>query len=155
MNSKAPEKACRKCGGSFPLDGFHVDRAAHDGHRSFCKPCERQRNRENYYRDHDKTMAAEKRKRADPKTRERNNMHQRNTYHRYPEKYAARFKLNRAIETGQLVRQPCHVCGAAKSQGHHHDYNKPLDVEWLCQVCHSKEHRTSPEGLADLEKGAA
>jgi hypothetical protein len=38
------------------------------------------------------------------------------------------------------LRQPCEKCGYHKSQAHHHDYSKPLDVNWLCFACHRKEH---------------
>lgn len=36
----------------------------------------------------------------------------------------------------------CPRCGEKKLvQAHHHDYNKPLEIEWLCHLCHSQEHR--------------
>ncbi|WP_443700185.1 hypothetical protein [Pseudomonas sp.] len=51
-----------------------------------------------------------------------------------------------AVERGELVRpDECSKCGAAPKrkvdgksaiQGHHEDYNKPLDVEWICAKCH-------------------
>ena len=53
-----------------------------------------------------------------------------------PLKYRARNAVSYAIASGKLVRLPCVVCGNPKSQGHHHDYSKPLDVEWLCHKCH-------------------
>ena len=49
-----------------------------------------------------------------------------------------------AIDRGDLVRpKRCSKCGRApKARGraaihaHHHDYRKPLAVEWLCAKCH-------------------
>ena len=38
----------------------------------------------------------------------------------------------------------CESCGAATNSrllhGHHADYSKPLEVEWLCRKCHLAEH---------------
>jgi len=39
------------------------------------------------------------------------------------------------------MRRPCTVCGAMKSEAHHEDYSKPLEVTWLCRTCHKAEHR--------------
>lgn len=63
---------------------------------------------------------------------------------KYPEKVKARSLLIRAIKSGKLKRLPCEVCGIEKSEGHHKDYSKPLDVEWLCSYHHRlKEGRIS------------
>jgi hypothetical protein len=45
-----------------------------------------------------------------------------------------------AIQSGVLTPQPCEVCGKEKSQGHHEDYSKPLDVIWLCIRHHHDRH---------------
>jgi hypothetical protein len=55
-------------------------------------------------------------------------------------KIAARRKLRHEVESGRIQQQPCQVCGNLKSQAHHADYCKPLDVEWLCTVHHAAEH---------------
>ncbi len=55
-------------------------------------------------------------------------------------KHIARWKLNRAIVSGKITRQPCEVCGSPKSDGHHDDYSKPLDVRWLCPIHHAAFH---------------
>lgn len=55
----------------------------------------------------------------------------------------------KAIEKGILVPEPCETCGEngrmkdgrRKVQGHHDDYNKPLEVRWLCQPCHHEWHK--------------
>jgi hypothetical protein len=48
-----------------------------------------------------------------------------------------------AIEDGVLVRpDQCEACGGGgRIMGHHDDYSKPLDVRWLCDVCHGKWHQ--------------
>lgn len=57
-----------------------------------------------------------------------------------------------AVKRGILKRKAvCEKCGATPvfSDGrsgihaHHRDYNKPLDVMWLCQQCHHEWHKNN------------
>lgn len=54
----------------------------------------------------------------------------------------ARHALRYAIKSGTIVRPSrCSRCpSATRLQAHHHDYNRPLDVIWLCENCHRREH---------------
>lgn len=54
-------------------------------------------------------------------------------------KVRARKLLSRAVAAGKIVQQPC-KCGSTKTQAHHPDYTKPLEVEWMCAKCHSQHH---------------
>lgn len=57
-------------------------------------------------------------------------------------------KVRSAIATGKLKRpRKCQRCGQhdikcsdgrTRIQAHHHDYSKPLDVEWICIKCHAQ-----------------
>lgn len=53
-------------------------------------------------------------------------------------KLAAHAAVHRAVKTGDLVKpSACSRCGLeGPVEGHHRDYSKPLDVEWLCWWCH-------------------
>jgi hypothetical protein len=53
---------------------------------------------------------------------------------------AARSYANVYLRRGKLTREPCLHCGSMFSQMHHPDYDKPLDVLWLCRKCHMAEH---------------
>ena len=44
------------------------------------------------------------------------------------------------LKRGKLVRQPCQVCGSQDSVMHHEDYDKPLEVTWLCLKHHLERH---------------
>lgn len=71
-----------------------------------------------------------------------------------------------AVRKG-LIKRPTHCarCGALDPrgrdgrtllQGHHADYSKPLDVEWICVKCHRKETRLplgERNGNAKLRSG--
>ena len=39
----------------------------------------------------------------------------------------------------------CEGCGAKKVHAHHPDYDKPVDVKWLCASCHHQEHAMHAE----------
>jgi hypothetical protein len=59
---------------------------------------------------------------------------------RNPQKVKARSAVFVALRAGKLIRQPCEVCGAPKSEAHHPSYEKPLYVRWFCKKHHENEH---------------
>jgi hypothetical protein len=58
-----------------------------------------------------------------------------------PIRIAARATARQSKARGTLVPQPCLVCGAGNAQMHHVDYDRPLDVAWLCDTHHKGWHR--------------
>lgn len=56
-------------------------------------------------------------------------------------KHEARWQAGHAVTSGKIKKSPCSKCGNPKSEMHHPDYYKPLDVLWLCRACHIQEHR--------------
>ena len=45
------------------------------------------------------------------------------------------------IVRGHLTPLPCKHCGGTTNiQIHHKDYDKPLEVEWICRSCHMDHH---------------
>lgn len=63
----------------------------------------------------------------------------------------ARSAVNHAVRDGRLLRLPCRLCGEEKTEGHHEDYSKPLDVVWLCKPDHHKVHE-NPELLTPTKE---
>lgn len=60
---------------------------------------------------------------------------------KYPEKEKAHRVVTNAVANGTIISQPCYKCGSGKSQAHHEDYSKPLDIVWLCKMHHMERHR--------------
>jgi hypothetical protein len=57
--------------------------------------------------------------------------------------------LNRKEHWGLIPPSECSGCGdVGRVEAHHDDYNKPLEVRWLCRSCHKQFHH-------ELKKGAA
>lgn len=52
----------------------------------------------------------------------------------------ARSYANVYLRRGKIKKQTC-KCGDSNSQMHHEDYDKPLEVIWLCRECHLDLHR--------------
>lgn len=56
-------------------------------------------------------------------------------------KEMARRQIFLQVRSGRLVPLPCNRCGSTKgrrghTEAHHKDYSKPLEIEWLCTLCH-------------------
>ena len=58
------------------------------------------------------------------------------------DKHYARTTLRAGILSGKIERP--HKCSLCETEccphGHHADYSKPLEVEWLCISCHTEKH---------------
>ncbi len=59
----------------------------------------------------------------------------------FDEKYNCRKTLRNAVKRGLVVKESCKICGELKTEAHHNDYSKPLDVIWLCRRHHHLIHR--------------
>lgn len=114
------QKPCNVCRKTLPVDAFYRDSSRITGYFYRCKPCDKgvRRNSSAY-------RAKQKREKL-----------------KYPEKALARALLHVAIKKGVVVRPVnCEACKQTrKVYGHHPDYSKPLEVVWLCSVCHYAIH---------------
>lgn len=79
----------------------------------------------------------ERRKSGGPAEYERERWHNDPEYRR---RKAARNATQGALRRGALVRQACEVCGSDSAEAHHDDYDRPLDVRWLCRAHHAAHH---------------
>jgi hypothetical protein len=75
-----------------------------------------------------------------------------NAYHRrHPERLKARSMVHDAVRRGELKQEPCRICSNPKSEAHHEDYMKPLEVDWLCNDCHKDLHRQRKKRKATVQ----
>ena len=52
-------------------------------------------------------------------------------------KQSAHSKIKYLINTGKVIKTACESCGSTLFvEAHHADYNKPLEIKWLCKKCH-------------------
>lgn len=146
------EKSCYKCGKVQPLADFYARNRE-------CKTCtkldtkeryaklktdpiwvvaDRKRNRELHarYRKEGKVYIESKQQRSD---------RLRGYKLRNPDKTRAHYITQYAIKTERIRRMPCRVCGLNKSEAHHEDYDKPLEITWFCKQHHMEYHAAKRE----------
>ena len=91
----------------------------------------------------------------DPANRERRNAQMRGYAQQHKDRHTARRRLRSAIESGQVNRLPCEVCGTLETHGHHVAYDLPLAVTWLCQKHHQQLHaEAKATGAARATEGS-
>ena len=146
-------KVCRDCGKVQLLSFYYWMRSAHGKRvrypRPECKQC---------FWD----AAVARRKLNGPKERAR----QRDWYrrrravalakrhrHKNPIKERARSAVAHALRAGRLQRpKKCSCCGrrGIAIEAHHPDYTKPLQVKWLCRICHAAQ---GPKPVGNRTRG--
>jgi hypothetical protein len=136
----AAMKRCPRCGETKSPSEFYKNAARADGLQDWCKPCKVASNRAWQENSRDKKNEIHR------KWREANPSSVRESDSRWkehnPEKVRAWSVAKYALLGGALKRSPCEVCGGTENvHGHHDDYDKPLDVRWLCAKHHAQEHR--------------
>lgn len=134
------EKACFKCSRVLPLSEFYRHSTMKDGHLNKCRDCAKRDVRENRASKREQYSAYEAKRFRDPGRKASVLRHQRTRRERHPDRYRARTAVGNALRDGRLQRLPCESCGNPRSQAHHADYSKPLEVRWLCFPCHRAEH---------------
>lgn len=152
-------KICFKCGEEKPIEMFYKHAMMADGHLNKCKECTKRDVRENrkdkvdYYREYDAwrfQARDEERERRDRYARtERGKAALKKATDKFksvnPDARAAHVLLGNAVRRGEIKKpECCPQCGQFKPSrqihAHHEDYSKPLEVVWMCAMCHVEHH---------------
>jgi len=133
-------KICFKCGDDKPLSEFYKHSGMKDGHLNKCKNCNKIDVANNYKNKKQQYQVYEKERFKRTERKEHILKYQQKRRKKFPEKARAWNAVSNAIRDGRLIRLPCQNCGDERSQAHHTNYSKPLDVEWLCFKCHRHVH---------------
>lgn len=146
--SDLASKQCFKCGEVKPLAEFYRHPQMADGHLNKCKECTKMdvaRYRRGQGRE--RVLAYERQRARLPQRQRLARRVQRRLRRRHPERNRAYQALRRAVRAG-VVSKPsrCENCGRddVPLHGHHNDYGRALEVEWLCEHCHRTcRHQTT------------
>lgn len=150
---KLKTKKCTKCLLVLPHSAYTPHHKNQGGVRSRCRRCEAAVKRERcrrpdvvlrnraYYREYymKNRDAVQRKARLKDERRRRAGLVTVDPY-----RFRARYTLRHAVTAGRIKKpKECEGCGwIGNLHGHHHKgYNKPLDVQWLCSICHGKKHR--------------
>lgn len=126
-------KRCTKCGAEKPLEEFAPRKDRPSGRESHCRQCQNEKART----PEGKAI----KKRNDEKSGNRRKASWRD---RNPKKRYAHEQVAYALRIGKLIKQGCEICGE-DAVGHHDDYDKPLEVRWLCPQHHIAWHKEHGE----------
>lgn len=136
---KVAMKRCSRCGQDKELSEFNNNRSAKDGKHHYCRICKCKADSEHEARTGREVRRASA-KRSYLKHRKSRQERYRNYDRNNKDKRAAYDAVKYALQHGRLTKEPCAICGSTRSQAHHEDYSRPLDVVWLCSQHHMARH---------------
>ena len=143
-------KTCSKCAVEQPLSNFYKSKLGKGGLQSRCKSCIGATHRDWRKKNLDRRAQyiSQWRKESGGEYIKSIRQWEKNN----PAKRRAHTIVKSAKKRGLLIPKPCEKCGEHKVEAHHDDYNKPLEVRWLCKRCHWALHSKLEIGDALIEK---
>lgn len=124
-------KKCERCKQNLPPAAFNRDASRADGLRYVCRECQSEERQQYWQRVQCGRPYSERKERSERYKRS----------HRVQD-LASHAVRNAVMRNKMEQANACERCGAiGVLHGHHADYSKPLEVEWLCSLCHHREHR--------------
>ena len=138
------KKKCFKCNKTKNIYAFYRHKQMTDGHLGKCKECAKKDATEHRNKNIEKIRKYD-RIRATLPHRKRLSTKNCQAYRiKYPLRFAATTILSNAIRSKKIEKpKRCSMCNKkTRIMGHHEDYYKPLNVIWVCQVCHKGLHKS-------------
>ena len=150
MRMDMTKKKCFKCERVLPTSLFYKHKQMADGFLGKCIECTKKDVKE-YRNNNIKKVRKYDRQRA--KSTHRIQLATTITKRwriNNPLGYASHLLLNSAVKKGIIIKpKTCSGCGRkTRLEGHHKDYLKPLEVQWLCSHCH--HNLSCVEGLITI-----
>ena len=128
------KKTCKDCGLEKNTNDFY-------GVQGECKECTRKRVSAFYRKNIERYKRYDMKRNKEPERKANRLKYQQRYRAKNPQKYLARQKAIRALARGDIVKEPCGVCGSKNVEAHHEDHAKPLEVVWLCRKHHREVDR--------------
>jgi len=132
-------KMCNHCKIRKPENEFYKMHRCLNDLSFICKKCDRKRTEE--YRSNNRHIIRERFKKWRNKNKDKINAYQKLYQLKNKERINVRATVYRAIKLKKIIRKNCSVCNEKKSEAHHEDYSKPLDIIWLCRLHHAQIHK--------------
>lgn len=121
------------------MSEYVANNTCKDGLNPWCRSCRSESQHKSYWQDPEKyRKIAREYSKSNP---EKVSAYFYKKYEKSPEKYSALSATAYRIETGELKKELCLLCGAKEVEAHHVNYFEPLNVAWLCRKCHGETHR--------------
>jgi hypothetical protein len=148
-------KKCFKCKEEKLLSGFYAHPSMSDGHVNKCIKCTKKDVMLHRSKNLEKVRAYDRERGKLPHRKKGCSDRNTRTRKQDPVPSRARLRASRAVRSGKIKRpELCSVCQAkGRLEGHHDDYLKPLQVIWLCVICHRQLHLGKSE-RADFVRAA-
>ena len=138
-------KTCFKCSAVKPLEEFYKHPMMGDGHLNKCKECTKSDANKHRSENLEKIREYDRRRGGLPERKKQNAVVTKAWRAEDIRRQRAHSAVARAMSKGILGRKLCCRCGNEKTLAHHEDYDKPLDIMWLCQPCHKQRHKELKE----------